>query len=123
MPTMAATTSTCRWLHRLWLVTLLLGWPSSRGAPSAAGRSIPLDMGGADPSRDAAYQAAQLQHVARALGLGIGGPGHLHRPETRLPRSAQLTRKMPNVLLFVLDTLTCVCHHRTSAGDGGSDVG
>lgn len=34
---------------------------------------IPLDMGGADPSVDAAYQAAQLQHIAKALFLGLGG--------------------------------------------------
>ena len=32
------------------------------------------DMGGADPSTDAAYQAAQLQHVARAVGLAVAAP-------------------------------------------------
>ena len=36
--------------------------------------TIPLDMGGASPSRDAAYQAAQLQHVAKGLGLALGVP-------------------------------------------------
>jgi hypothetical protein len=35
---------------------------------------IPLDMGGPGPSVDAAYQAAQLQHTAKALLYGIGVP-------------------------------------------------
>lgn len=35
---------------------------------------VPLDLGGPDPSLDAAYQAAQLQHVAKALLFGLGGP-------------------------------------------------
>lgn len=35
---------------------------------------VPLDMGGASPSRDAAYQAAQLQHVAKALALALAVP-------------------------------------------------
>lgn len=51
----------------LWLI--FVAWRTYSGWPA-----IPLDMGGADPSTDAAYQAAQLGHVARALGLAIGVP-------------------------------------------------
>lgn len=71
---MTGTTSPCLWLYRLWLIAVLawlafIAWRTQTGWPV-----VPLDMGGADPSRDAAYQAAQLQHVARALGLAVGGP-------------------------------------------------
>lgn len=67
-------TPACRWMYRFWIAATLvwlvfIAWRTATGWPI-----VPLDMGGTDPSRDAAYQAAQLQHVARALGLGLGGP-------------------------------------------------
>lgn len=71
---MDAATTPCHWLYRIWQIATLawlafIAWRTLTGWPQ-----VPLDMGGADPSRDAAYQAAQLQHVARALLLGIGAP-------------------------------------------------
>jgi hypothetical protein len=46
-----------------------ISWRTYAGWPI-----VPLDMGGIDASRDAAYQAALLQHCARALGLGLALP-------------------------------------------------
>lgn len=59
---------------RIWFAATLawlafIAWRTHQGWPK-----IPLDMGGTDPSTDAAYQAAQLGHVARALGLALGVP-------------------------------------------------
>lgn len=69
-----AESSSCRNLLRLWKGASLvwitfIAWRAHTGWPS-----IPLDMGGADPATDAAYQAAQVQHVARALGLAVAAP-------------------------------------------------
>jgi hypothetical protein len=71
---MTAPATPCRWLLRIWILTSVLwlafvGWGMTEKWPA-----IPLDMGGADPSTDAAYQAAQLQHVARSLGLAVAVP-------------------------------------------------
>ncbi|MBK9079666.1 MAG: hypothetical protein WBP38_05505 [Hyphomicrobium sp.] len=71
---MTATSTPCRWFFQAWLVASLawlvfIAWRTIEGWPA-----IPLDMGGADPSTDAAYQAAQLQHVARAVGLAVAAP-------------------------------------------------
>ena len=67
-------TTTCYWLRRSWIIFSVLwltfiAWRTLKAWPV-----LPLDMGGADPATDAAYQAAQLQHAATALGLAIAAP-------------------------------------------------
>lgn len=75
-PTAEATS--CRNMLLLWKVASLvwvafIAWRTHAGWPA-----IPLDMGGADPATDAAYQAALLQHVARAVGLTVTVPALIY---------------------------------------------
>ena len=71
---MPAAAAPCRWLYRAWVLTSLLWLAFAAWGTMHAWPAIPLDMGGADPSTDAAYQAAQLQHAARSLGLAVAVP-------------------------------------------------
>lgn len=71
---MTEDSTACQWLSRIWLVSTALwlafiSWRTVEGWPS-----IPLDMGGADPATEAAYQAAQFRHVAMAVSLAIAAP-------------------------------------------------
>lgn len=71
---MTDNTTPCQWLNRIWLIATALwlafiSWRTVEGWPS-----IPLDMGGADAATEAAYQAAQLRHVAMAVSLAIAAP-------------------------------------------------
>lgn len=71
---MTGTATTCQWLNRIWLIATALwlafiSWRTVEGWPS-----IPLDMGGDDPTTVAAFQAAQLRHVAMAVSLAIAAP-------------------------------------------------
>lgn len=67
-----------RTTFRIWLLASLAWAAFVAYGMLARWPHIPLDMGGADPSVDAAYQAAQLQHVAKALFFGFGAPALLY---------------------------------------------
>lgn len=67
-------TTTCAWLRRTWIIFSLLWLGFIAYRTFEAWPTLPLDMGGVDPATDAAYQAAQLQHAAMALGLAIAAP-------------------------------------------------
>ena len=67
-------TTRCSWLRRTLMIfsVIWLGfiaWRTFEVWPK-----IPLDMGGNDAATSAAYQTAQLQHVATAFGLSVAAP-------------------------------------------------
>lgn len=64
----------CPHIKRVWLFLSVLWIAYIAWRMHVIWPAIPLDMGGASPPRDAAYQAAQLQHVAKGLALALGVP-------------------------------------------------
>lgn len=71
---MAQHVTTCQWLNRIWCIFTVLWLAFIAWRTIEVWPAIPLDMGGTDPATAAAYQSAELHHIATAVALAAAAP-------------------------------------------------